>query len=198
MTYAVGTEHVGRVVALQPFGAFVELGPAVEGLIYTLDLSFERVKHPQEVVRVGEDIAVKIISMDVPMGRIILHPSLVGDRAKEPQQQVQLHKVVKATVVRVEQKGLVMRILGVTGRCAQGYIPAPAPGAFHGVELRKQFPLGTIMKAKVMGIDKHRAEVKLSVKALEADEERAACQEYRHRLVQQTRLTLGDVLSKQR
>ncbi|MGH7269947.1 MAG: S1 RNA-binding domain-containing protein, partial [Polyangiaceae bacterium] len=56
--YAVSTRHAGKVVRIQPFGAFIELEPAVDGLIHTQDLSVKHIETPDEVVKVGDGIEV--------------------------------------------------------------------------------------------------------------------------------------------
>ena len=56
--YATGTRHAGKVVRLQPFGAFIELEPGVDGLLHTQDLSVKRIDTPDEVVKVGDAIEV--------------------------------------------------------------------------------------------------------------------------------------------
>jgi len=47
--YTVGSRHKGKVARLQPFGAFIELEPGIDGLIHTADLSLKPIQHPQEV-----------------------------------------------------------------------------------------------------------------------------------------------------
>ncbi len=51
--YALGTKLTGKIVRLQPFGAFVELEPGIDGLIHAADLSLKRIEHPSEVVKEG-------------------------------------------------------------------------------------------------------------------------------------------------
>ncbi|HEY5147658.1 MAG TPA: S1 RNA-binding domain-containing protein, partial [Polyangiaceae bacterium] len=62
--YAAGTRHAGKVVRLQPFGAFIELEPGVDGLLHTADLSVKRIETPDEVVKVGDAIDVVVAHVD--------------------------------------------------------------------------------------------------------------------------------------
>jgi len=62
--YPVGSIVRARVVRLAPFGAFVQLEPGVEGLVHISHLSDRHVVHPEDVVSEGEEIEVKVLSVD--------------------------------------------------------------------------------------------------------------------------------------
>jgi small subunit ribosomal protein S1 len=195
--YAPGTRHKGKVVRLQPFGAFIELEPGIDGLIHTADLSVKRIEHPEEVVKVGEEIEVVVASVDAKQHRIALHPAPTGEVANEEPQRVQLHKTLKVVVVNVEPGGLVVRVLGATGRNARGFISAAATGTPRGSELRKLFPIGKQLEAKVVEHDPRRGELKLSIKALNEENERNAFQQYRAQVKREAKFgTLADLLAK--
>jgi small subunit ribosomal protein S1 len=194
--YAAGTRHAGKVVRLQPFGAFIELEPGVDGLLHTADLSVKRIETPDEVVKVGDAIDVVVAHVDPSNHKIALHPALQGDAADEPPQRVAPHKPVKAKIVTIESGGLVVRILGVSGRNARGYVTAAGTGTPRGTELRKSFKVDQIIDAKVIEMDPRRGEVKLSIKALSEDQERNAYQTYRQQLKAEARFTFGDLLAK--
>jgi small subunit ribosomal protein S1 len=194
--YAPGTKHKGKVVRLQPFGAFVELEPGIDGLIHTADISIKRVEHPSEVVKVNDEIDIVVASVDGGAHKIALHPALQGDEANETPQRVHMHKPVKVKVVLIEQNGLVVRVMGATGRNARGYIPAGGTGTPRGTELRKAFNVGQELEAKVIDIDSRRGEVKLSVRALNEDTERSAYKTYQQQVKKEARFTMGDLLAK--
>ncbi len=164
---------------LQPFGAFVELEAGIDGLIHLADLSLNRIESPSEVVKVGDSIEVVVSHVEPGSHRIALHPASTGDAANEAPQRIAPHKPVKAKVVTIETGGLVVRILGVTGRSARGYVTAAGTGTPRGTELRKIFKAGQEIEAKVIEIDPRRGEVKLSIKALGEEQERNAYQQYR-------------------
>jgi small subunit ribosomal protein S1 len=194
--YALGTRHQGKVARLHPFGAFIELEPGVDGLVHTQDLSIKRIETPEEVTKVGDAIEVVVAHLDAAQHKIGLHPALQGDAANEAAQRVGPHKPVKAKVVLVESGGLLVRILGVTGRNARGYVTAAGTGTPRGTELRKTFNVGQEIEAKVIEIDPRRGEAKLSIKALSEDQERSAYQQYRQQLKAEARFTFGDLLAK--
>ena len=195
--YAVGTKHTAKVVRLQPFGAFLELEPGIDGLIHTQDLSIKRIEHPSEVVKVDDSMEVVVASIDPVAQKISLHPALTGAAADETPQRVQIHKPVKVVVALVESGGLVVRVLGATGRNARGFITSAATGTPRGTELRKPFPVGSQLEAKVIEIDPRRGELKLSIKALHDETERTAYQQYRQQVTREAKFgTFGDLLAK--
>jgi small subunit ribosomal protein S1 len=194
--YAAGTRHAGKVVRIQPFGAFIELEPGIDGLLHTADLSIKRIETPDEVVKVGDALDVVVAHVDPYNHKIALHPAPQGAAADEPPQKVLPHKGVKAKIELIEVGGLVVRILGVTGRNARGYVTAAGTGTPRGTELRKSFHVGQVIDAKVIEIDPRRGEIKLSIKALSDDQERSAYQQYRQQLKAEARFTFGDLLAK--
>jgi len=194
--YAPGTKHSGKVARLQPFGAFIELESGIDGLIHLVDLSINRIENPGEVVKVGDPIDVVVSHVDPSNHKIALHPAPTGEAANETPQRVQPHKPVKCKIVNIESGGLVVRILGVTGRNSRGYVTSAGTGTPRGTELRKSFKIGQEIDAKVIEMDPRRGEVKLSIKALSEEQERSAYQQYRQQLKAEARFTFADILAK--
>ena len=195
--YAEGTRHRGRVARLQPFGAFIELETGIDGLVHTSDLSMKRIEHPSEIVKVGDEIDVIVASVDPGSHKIALHPVPEGASPDEVFQKVALHKIVKVVVQSIESGGLQVRILGATGRGARGFITSAGTGTPRGTELRKIFPVGKEIDAKIIEIDPRRGEAKLSIKAMNEDTERNAYKSYRQQVKQEAKFgTFGDLLKK--
>jgi small subunit ribosomal protein S1 len=202
--YAVGTKHAGKVVRIQPFGAFVELESGIDGLIHAADMvrpekgmsGMKRVEDPNEVVKVGDEAEVVVAHLDLSSHKIGLHFALGGALVDEEPQKVVVYKMVKAVVVGVEAGGLFMRLRGVTGRNARAYITAAATGTARGTELRKPFPVGKEVEAKVLEIDPKAGEAKLSIKALAEESERSAYNAYRAQVKTAAKFTFGDLLAK--
>ncbi|MDC0684736.1 S1 RNA-binding domain-containing protein [Sorangium atrum] len=195
--YAVGTRHKGKVARLQPFGAFIELEPGIDGLIHTADLSMKPIQHPNEVVKVGDDVDVVVATCDAAGRRIGLHPAPPEGEESEPRQRVQQGKAVKVSVTQVTEGGLVVRVLGTTGRAARGFIPAGHTGTQRGTDLRKEFPIGTQLDAKVIEVDPRRGEAKLSIRALKEDAEKQAYHQYRAGVAREAKFgTFADLMKK--
>ncbi len=192
--YAAGTRHTGTVRHLEDFGAFIEMEPGVDGLLHVADLSFERIEHPKEKLEEGATIEVVVAHVDPRTRKLTLHPALTGDKEKEEPQRVVRGASIRVEVVKIEAQGLLVRVQGVTGRLARGFIPAGQTGTPRGTELRKAFRLGAVVSAKVLDVDPKRGEPRLSIKGLAEDEERRATNEYRSKLHAQGGFgTLGDL-----
>ena len=195
--YAPGTRHKGKVARLQPFGAFIELESGIDGLIHTADLSIKPIQHPSDVVNVGDEIDVIVSNCDVSGRRIGLHPAPPEGEESEPRQRVQQGKSLKVAVTQVTEGGLVVRVLGVTGRSARAFIPAGHTATQRGTDLRKEFPIGTQLDAKVIEVNPRRGEAKLSIRALKEDSEKQAYQQYRAGVAREAKFgTFADLMKK--
>src|SRR5262245_43342265 len=90
-----GTRVHGKVTRLQPFGAFVEVAPGVEGLVHISELGAgRRVNHPREVVSVGQEVDAVVLSVDHERRRIGLSMTPSGEGTAED--VAEAAKVVKA------------------------------------------------------------------------------------------------------
>jgi small subunit ribosomal protein S1 len=84
--YPAGSIVSGRVTRLMDFGAFVELEPAVEGLIHVSELAPQRVRRVQDVVREGQEVQVAVLSVDPSQRRISLSLKAALPKEPEPEQ----------------------------------------------------------------------------------------------------------------
>jgi small subunit ribosomal protein S1 len=71
-THRIGELVYGRVTKLVPFGAFVQVGDGIEGLVHISEMSAHHVESPEQVVTPGEELWVKIIDLDLARRRISL------------------------------------------------------------------------------------------------------------------------------
>lgn len=93
--YPVGGVVAAKVVRLAPFGAFVQLEPGVEGLVHISHLADRHVAKPDEVVQEGEEVNVKVLSVDPAEKRIRLSIREVNreaNRERENRQLKEFHK----------------------------------------------------------------------------------------------------------
>lgn len=81
--YHFGDLVTGKISRLMDFGAFVELEPAIEGLIHISELAPQRVFRVGDIVKTGQEVQVKVLSVDPAQRRISL--SLKAAQAKEPE-----------------------------------------------------------------------------------------------------------------
>jgi ribosomal protein S1 len=81
--FPTGSTVTGRVMRLEPFGAFVRIAPGLEGLVHVSEMAGDRrIAHPREVVELGQDVTVKVLSVDLVKRRISLSLTAV-ERAEE-------------------------------------------------------------------------------------------------------------------
>ncbi len=182
----------GKVVRLQPFGAFVELAPGVDGLIHISAMSDRRIAHPKDVLTVGQEIEVKVEKVDEIEKRIglrlvkdgVVVGEGVSSSASEPEtggaeqpagatemKVVRAPKPKRGTVVagkvtRIETYGIFIEWDGFSG-----LIPASETGTERGTDLRRMFPMGKQLKAEVVEVTGDK--LKLSIVQAERSEERA-------------------------
>ncbi len=115
----------GKVVRLAPFGAFVEILPGIEGLAHISELSWtKRVNKPEEILQVGESVAVKIKEINVDSRRISLSlRDAEGDPWQENAQQFAPGSVVEGIVEGRSPFGLFITLApGITGLLPAGVI----------------------------------------------------------------------------
>jgi len=83
--YFAGSVVSGKVTRLMDFGAFVELEPAIEGLVHVSELSPQRVRRVADVVQVGQEVQVKVLSVDPGQRRISLSLKAALPKEAEPE-----------------------------------------------------------------------------------------------------------------
>ena len=86
--YPAGTVVEGKVLRIAPFGAFVEVEPGVEGLVHISQLADEHVEKTEDVVSVGDELQVKVLSVDPQAQRmsLSLRQAKEKEKKKEPKQ----------------------------------------------------------------------------------------------------------------
>jgi small subunit ribosomal protein S1 len=67
----IGQTVTGQVSSIVDFGAFVDLG-GIDGLVHISELSWDHINHPSEVLKVGQDVEVKVLDIDMNRGRVSL------------------------------------------------------------------------------------------------------------------------------
>ncbi|MDB4971874.1 MAG: ribosomal protein S1p [Myxococcaceae bacterium] len=185
----------GEVARVLEFGGFIKLTPGVEGLLHVSELG-GKVGHPSELLKVGETLNVVVRSVDKSARKISLAPAPdgleVGAQAKGP--SITIGTIVEGTVDRIEAYGIFLQLEGTRGRVGRGLVPNVELGTPRGADNRKLFPLGTKLKAKVL--ETGDGKLKLSLKAIAEDEERADFDGFRANAEASNKLgTLGDKLA---
>ncbi len=156
----------GTVKNITDFGAFMDLG-GLDGLLYITDISWGRISHPSEVLKMDQKINVVVLDFDDEKKRISLglkqltpHPwDVLGENIVEG-------NVVKGKVVNIEDYGAFLEIQpGVEGLVHVSEITwANTP-----INAKEFFKLGDEHEAKIVTLDKESRKMSLSIKQLSAD-----------------------------
>ncbi|MGD1891189.1 MAG: 30S ribosomal protein S1 [Cyclobacteriaceae bacterium] len=116
--YAVGTTHTGIVRNLTNFGLFLELEEGIDGLVHVSDLSWtKKIKHPSEFVKVGEELQVKVLELDVDNRRLALgHKQLEENPWDTFEDLFPVGSVHKGTITNKIDKGALVELpYGIEG-----------------------------------------------------------------------------------
>ncbi|HSA33368.1 MAG TPA: 30S ribosomal protein S1 [bacterium] len=166
--YNVGKVVRGKIVALEDYGAFVELERGIEGLIHISEMSWtRRVKHPSKMVAIGDDVEVKILEIDVDNRRISL-----GMKQTEPNPWEQLKDkypvgtMVKGVIRNITDFGLFVGVEdGIDGLVRTSDITWDRK-LKHPSEYYKK---GDEIEAMVLNIDSEKQRFSLGVKQMSHD-----------------------------
>jgi small subunit ribosomal protein S1 len=156
----VGDLLEGVVGTVKDFGAFVDLG-GLEGLIHVSKLSWERIKHPSEVIEPGQRVKVKVEKIDKQTGKISLsYRDLLENPWDAACASLAPGSVITGTVSRIAAFGAFVRIVpGVEGLVHVSEI------ASHRVSNVASFlSEGQEVQAKVLTIDRDSQKISLSIK----------------------------------
>jgi small subunit ribosomal protein S1 len=157
----VGQTREGVVRKLLDFGAFVDIG-GVDGLIHISQMSWDRIKHPSEVVSEGEKVSVRIEKIDPETGKIGL--SLKND-ADDPWNHVDANfpvgSTAKGVVTRIAQYGAFVKL----GPGVEGLLHI-SELAHHRVQrVQNHVQEGQELEVKILSVDKDAQKIGLSLKA---------------------------------
>ncbi len=165
-TVEVGKKYTGVVKSLTSYGAFVDIG-GVDGMVHISELSWFRIKHPSEVVKVGDTVEVYVKGIDTEKGNISL-----GYKKEEDNPWTKFLSsyhtgdVIDVTIDGMSSFGAFAVIIpGVKGlihisQIANRRIEKP----------QDELKVGQTVKVKITNIDEEQKRVSLSIRALLADE----------------------------
>lgn len=156
----------GRVKNITDFGVFVDLG-GVDGLLHITDMSWGRINHPSEMVKVDDIIEVKVIDYDTEKQRVSLGlKQLTPHPWEEIEQRYPIGSVVKGRAVSITNYGIFVELeKGVEGLIHISEL-SWTQHIKHPSEL---YNLNDEIEAKVLSIDSDERKISLGVKQLQPD-----------------------------
>jgi small subunit ribosomal protein S1 len=146
-----GAVMTGRVASVRDFGAFVDLGGGVQGLLHVSEMAWSRVSKPAEIVKPGEEITVKVLSVDKEKQKISLGlKQLSADPWSRVAETYKVGQRLPGRVTRVAQFGAFVELEpGVEGLAhVSTFEPTGRSGGWMG-----QVPAGTTGTFEILSID---------------------------------------------
>ncbi|MBE0576072.1 MAG: 30S ribosomal protein S1 [Desulfuromonadales bacterium] len=167
-TYPVGARVQGKVVSLTDYGAFIELEDGVEGLIHVSEMSWtKRIKHPNKLLTVGDEVETLVLALDIPNRRISL-----GLKQIEPNpwevigEKFPVGTIIEGQVKNITDFGVFVGVdEGIDGLVHISDI-SWTKRVKHPSEIFKK---GDTVKAVVLNIDRENERFSLGLKQLTPD-----------------------------
>lgn len=195
----VGDVVEGKVARLTNFGAFIDLG-GVDGLVHVSEISFERVGKPSDVLKVGQDVKVKVLAVDPERDRISLS---IKQTLPQPwdniTEKVAEGDVLEGTVKRLTSFGAFVEVFpGV-----EGLVHISQISHKHIATPNEVLASGEKVKVKVLNVNAEEHRLALSIKALQEKpaaekKQEAPVEEEKVEIPEEdTGFTLGDIVGDQ-
>ena len=167
---AVGNRYNGVVKSLTTFGAFIDLG-GVDGLLHITEMSWKKIKHPSDVMNVGDEVEVYIKAIDEEKKKISLgHKKAEDNPFVLFTNQYHVGDVATVRVMNLMPFGAFARIIeGVDGLIHISQISTK-----HIAKPADVLKVGDEVQVKIVDINEETQKVGLSIRALLAEEEEAA------------------------
>lgn len=158
---AKGMHLKGVVSSIVDFGAFVDLG-GIDGLVHISELSWSHVNHPSEVVKVGQEVEVEVLDVDMSRERISLGlKQTTEDPWRTLVKNYPVGSIVEGTVTKLVPFGAFVEL----GDGIEGLVHISEMASRH-VDVPSQVSnVGDPVQVKVMDIDMDRRRISLSMKA---------------------------------
>lgn len=190
--YSPGSRVKGKITSLTDFGAFMEVEKGMEGLIHISDISWEKIKHPSEKLKEGEEVEAVILNIDTEKQKLSLGiKQLGGDIWEDFFSRQKVGDLVKVRIVRITNFGVFVEITpGIEGvvflsELDERRIESP----------EEAFSVGQELMAKIIRMDPKNKKLSLSFKQAHLEMQKLEYQKYMQN--QDDRLTLGDIMRDQ-
>ena len=185
--YPVGSKHKGVIRNFTNFGVFVELEEGIDGLIYISELSWtKKVKHPSEVVTVGQDLEVVVLELDVKGRKLSLgHKQVQENPWNKYESEYAEGTVIESSVHELVDKGATV----VLNEHITAFVPNRHLEKEDGNKLKK----GESTEFKVIEFNKDYKRVVLSHSAVYMEMEKEIVKKSKKKAAKKEVSTLGDI-----
>ncbi len=190
--FSPGSRVKGVITSITDFGAFMEVEKGIEGLIHISDISWEKIKHPSQKLKVGEDVEAIILNIDVEKQKVSLGiKQLQGDIWEDFFARHKTGDLVNAKIVRIADFGVFVEITpGIEGvvflsELDEKKIENPA----------ESFSVGEERVAKIIKMNPKEKKISLSFRQAQLEMQKLEYQKYMWH--QDNRFSLGDIMKDQ-
>jgi small subunit ribosomal protein S1 len=164
--YLSGSRHKGKITNIADYGAFVELEPAVEGLIYVTEMSWTKKNtHPSKLLTQGQEVEVQVLEVDMTKRRISLG---LKQCSENPwirfAEQYPVGSILEGEIKNITEFGM---FIGVDDEI-DGMVHM-TDVSWDGGEDSSQFKKGAVIKVKVLDVDPEKERISLGIKQLNDD-----------------------------
>jgi small subunit ribosomal protein S1 len=199
LSFQEGDVISGRVSRLADFGAFVEVAPGVDGLVYRSEISYEKVSHPSRFLKAGEEVSVRVLKIDQASRRISLSikDAAIPQRIREEEGEARLEvgQILNGIVEDQKPYGLFVR-LPQLGLKARGLLPLEELVDSDRSDVKRRLPPGKEIVAEIIAIDGDN-KIRLSQKSIKDKEDRGEFEKFIQKGKKPGSLgTLGDIFKK--
>ena len=164
---AVGDRVTGYVSSLADFGAFVNI-QGVDGLVHLSELSWDHVDHPSDLVKVGQELDVEVISIDEEKRRIGLSMRRLQDNPWiEKAEEIQEGQLVQGTITNITDFGAFARIENTD---LEGLIHISELSMDRVGHPSEVVSVGETLALRVISLDMERHRIGLSLEKVDSDE----------------------------
>ena len=157
----------GRVRELRDFGAFIDLGGG-DGLIHISEFAWHRIEHPKEMLRVGEEVRVKVIKVNQKRKRVGLSLKRLTPHPWETvDERFQVNQLIEGKITRVTDFGAFVEIeKGIEGLLHVKQLPRQAIP-----DPQKVVAEGEVHLLRITSIDAKKRRIRLSMRAVSPEEQ---------------------------
>lgn len=165
-----GETRTGHVISLADFGAFVDIGGA-DGLVHTSEISWKRVVHPKEVLKVGQEVQVKVLGIDPERRRISLSlRELEADPWDQMAGALREGQLVEGTITKLTKFGAFASLESLGDFEVEGLIHISELADRRVEHPKEVVEAGQNLRLRVIKIDRERRRIGLSLKRVDSTE----------------------------
>ena len=166
----------GVVKNITNYGVFIDVG-GVDGLLHITDMTWGRISHPSEIVKIGDTVTVRVLSVDKDNNKISLGMKQLGDNPWQGiDKEIQVGSVVKGAIASIADYGLFVEIKkGVEGLVHISEISWTDRIS----DLKNRYQVGEEIEVLVVSLDVENRRMSLSIKQLNKDPWSTIKEEYK-------------------